>query len=145
MLFKKEIFTAEEKKAIVKAIGEAEAMTSGEIRLHLEAKCSGDPMARAVEVFYKLGMDKTANATGVLIYVAYADKKLAIVGDKGINQVVPGTFWKGIKEAMSGHFQQEQFFQGIAFAIKETGFHLKQYFPIQDNEKNELPNEISEG
>ncbi len=145
MLFQKKIFTAEERKSIVQAIAEAEAMTSGEIRLHLEAKCKGDPVARAVEVFYKLGMDKTVNANGVLIYVAYGDKKLAIVGDKGINQVVPGTFWKGIKEAMSAHFKNEEFFQGIVFAIKETGFHLKQYFPIQNNDKNELPNEISEG
>lgn len=145
MLFQKKIFTAEERKSIVQAIAEAEAMTSGEIRLHLETKCKGDPVARAVEVFYKLGMDKTVNANGVLIYVAYGDKKLAIVGDKGINQVVPGTFWKGIKEAMSAHFKNEEFFQGIVFAIKETGFHLKQYFPIQNNDKNELPNEISEG
>ena len=145
MLFKQELFTEEEKKSIVQAIGEAEAMTSGEIRLHIEAKCSGDPVARAVEMFYKLGMDKTAQQNGVLIYLAHSDHKFAIVGDKGINEVVPSNFWDGIKEAMKEHFKQKEFFQGVVFAVKETGFHLKSYFPLQHNDKNELPNEISEG
>lgn len=119
-------------------------MTSGEIRLHVEARCSGDPVKRAIEVFYQLGMDKTAAANGVLIYVAYADHKLAIIGDRAINEVVPAAFWDGVKEAMRAHFKDGEFFQGVLFAIKETGFHLKQYFPVQYNDKNELPNEISE-
>ncbi|MCW5908777.1 MAG: TPM domain-containing protein [Chitinophagales bacterium] len=145
MLFSKELFTEEEKKAIVQAISEAEAMTSGEIRLHVEARCAGNPVKRAVEVFHQLEMNKTAASNGVLIYIAYADHKLAIIGDKAINEVVPAAFWDGVKEAMRGHFKQGEFFQGVVFAIKETGFHLKQYFPVQYNDINELPNEISEG
>jgi uncharacterized membrane protein len=146
MALKKELFTDEQKKAIVKTIGEAEECTSGEIRLHIEAKCKAhDPLLRAVEVFNKLGMNQTAQANGVLIYLAYADKKFAIIGDKGINDVVPANFWDGTKEVMAGHFKKSEFFEGVAFAIRETGNHLKQYFPLGDNDKNELPNDISEG
>lgn len=144
MLFDKPLFTDEEKKSIVEAIHNAEAMTSGEIRLHTEKNCPGDPVERAVEVFHKLGMDKTTQANGVLIYLAYADHKFAIIGDKGINEVVPATFWDGTKEAMREHFKQGEFFQGIVFAVKETGFHLKQYFPLNTDDKNELSNDISE-
>ena len=46
---------------------------------------------------------------------------------------------------MSVHFKQNEFLEGIVFAIQETGSHLKQYFPLQANDKNELTNEISEG
>lgn len=145
MLFDRPLFTDEEKKTIVQAIHDAEAMTSGEIRLHTEKNCPGNPVERAVEVFYKLEMDKTAQANGVLIYLAYGDQKFAIIGDKGINEVVPANFWDGIKEAMREHFKQGEFFQGIVFAVKEAGFHLKNYFPLEDNDKNELSNEISEG
>jgi uncharacterized membrane protein len=146
MLFDKPLFTNEEKKAIVEAIGSAEAMTSGEIRLHIEAKCKSDnPLDRAAEVFYHLKMNETAQQNGVLIYLAYTDHKFAIIGDKGINAVVPATFWDGVKNVMAGHFKQGEFFQGVVFAIKETGVHLKQYFPLQDSDKNELSNEISEG
>lgn len=82
---------------------------------------------------------------GVLLYIAYDDKLFAIIGDKGINHVVPANFWDGIKEVMTGHFKKNEFFEGVVFAIKESGMHLKQYFPLQDGDKNELSNEISEG
>lgn len=146
MIFQKSLFTDEEKKTIVKTIAEAEAMTSGEIRLHVEARCKTDnPLDRAVEVFYQLKMNETVHKNGVLIYLAYKDHKLAIIGDSGINHVVPANFWEGTKEVMREHFSRKEFFQGVMFAIKETGFHLKHYFPLQANDKNELSNEISEG
>ena len=145
MFFKKHFFTEEEKKAVVQAITEAEAMTSGEIRVHIEPKCKGEVLHRAAHVFYKLGMDKTTHANGVLIYIAHDDRKFAILGDKGINAVVPANFWDSTKEAMRDHFKRGEFFTGTVFAIRETGMHLKQYFPHLGDQKNELPNEISEG
>lgn len=142
----KDLFSDVQKKAIVQAIGEAEYMTSGEIRVHIEPKCKKDNVLDcATDVFYKLGMDKTAAANGVLIYIAYEDRRFAILGDKGINAVVPATFWNGIKEVMAGHFKQGEFYEGVIFAIRETGSHLKQYFPYSANDKNELPDDISEG
>ena len=42
MIFKKHFFNEEERKKIVQAIADAEAMTSGEIRLHIEAKCKNE-------------------------------------------------------------------------------------------------------
>lgn len=146
MFLKKHFFTEEERKKIVQAITDAEAMTSGEIRLHVEAKCKQENvLERATEVFFQLKMNETAQQNGVLIYLAHEDKKFAIIGDKGINEVVPANFWDGTKEVMSGHFKQSDFLQGILFAIEETGSHLKQYFPLQAEDKNELTNEISEG
>lgn len=146
MLFSKDFFSAEQKKTIVRAIAEAEDMTSGEIRVHIEPKCKNeDVLQRATEMFYQLGMDKTAAANGVLIYIAYEDHRFAIIGDKGINSVVPATFWDGTKEVMKGHFERGEFLEGILFAVRESGFHLKQYFPISEHDKNELSDEISEG
>ncbi|HWB65012.1 MAG TPA: TPM domain-containing protein [Chitinophagales bacterium] len=145
MLFNRHIFSEGQKKALVKAITEAEDLTSGEIRVHIESKCPVDPVVRATEVFRKLEMDKTAQANGVLIYIAYKDRKFAIIGDKGINTVVPANFWEGTKEVMREHFKRGEFFEGAVFAIRETGEHLKQYFPHTGNQQNQLPNDISEG
>ena len=145
MIFKKHFFKEDERKKIVQSIAEAEAMTSGEIRLHIEAKCKNEnALDRATEVFFQLKMNETVHKNGVLIYLAYEDKKLAIIGDKGIDEVVPANFWDGIKEVMSGHFKQNEFLEGIIFAIQETGSHLMQYFPVQSDDKNEISNEISE-
>ena len=146
MIFKKHFFSEEKRKAIVQAITNAEAMTSGEIRLHIEANCKKETVLdRAAEVFFQLKMNETKDANGVLIYLAHEDKKFAIIGDKGIDAVVPANFWDGTKEVMSLHFQKGEFFEGIVFAIQETGSHLKQYFPLEKDDKNELSNEISEG
>ncbi len=146
MFFSKSFFTAEQNSALVKAISHAENFTSGEIRVHIEARCKTENVLdRTMEVFYKLKMNETAQQNGVLIYIAYDDHRFAIVGDKGINAVVPANFWDGTKEVMREHFKRSEFFEGIEFAITEVGFHLKQYFPLQAGDKNELTNEISEG
>ena len=146
MFSSKKFFNEEQTHAIVSAIGEAERNTSGEIRLHVEAKCKTENVLdRSVEIFYQLKMNETEAQNGVLIYIAHEDKKFAIIGDKGINAVVPATFWDGTKEVMHLHFQKGEFFEGVLFAIQECGSHLKQYFPFGANDKNELSNEISEG
>jgi len=145
VFFKKQLFNAEQKEQIVAAIRQAENVTSGEIKVHLEARCAKEPMARALEVFHQLGVHKTEQKNGVLIYLAWKDKKFAIVGDSGINKVVPGNFWDGTKEIMKSHFAKGDFLQGIIVAIQETGVHLEKYFPHHDDDKNELSDEISEG
>jgi len=142
---KKQIFTDEQKKQIVSAIQEAEKLTSGQIKLHLEEKCPHEALKRAVEVFHKLEMHKTTHKNAVLIYLAWGDKKFAIAGDAGIHAVVPANFWDGTKEVMKSHFKKGEFLEGVLFAIRETGSHLQQYFPHQDDDKNELSDDISEG
>ena len=62
-------FNKEEQARIVRAIEEAELNTSGEIRVHVESKCKGDAVSRAIYVFNYLKMYKTAQRNGVLVYV----------------------------------------------------------------------------
>jgi uncharacterized membrane protein len=139
------VISKEEEDAIVAAIAGAEMNTSGEIRVHVESVCKKEPFERAVELFHKLEMDKTELRNGVLIYVALDDKKLAIIGDAGINAVVPEYFWDATKERMILHFKEGKFADGIAEAVTAAGFHLKQYFPRESNDTNELSNELSRG
>ena len=145
MFFKKHIFNSSEKKQIVGAIAAAEMKTSGEIRVHVEPQCKGDVLARAAEVFSKLEMHKTDKRNGVLIYLAHEDKRFAIIGDKGINDVVPSDFWDTTKNEMSKYFKQGKFETGVIHGINEAAKHLSMYFPHGSDDKNELSNEISEG
>ncbi len=145
MFFKKHLFSSSERKQLVAAIGKAEMLTSGEIRVHTEPSCAGNPLDRAADVFYRLKMDKTTLRNGVLIYVAYEDKKVAIIGDKGINDVVPVDFWDTTLHMMKGYFKQGHFYKGVIHGIEESGEHLAKYFPHTGDDKNELSNDISEG
>ncbi len=134
-----------EEKAITDAIALAEKETSGEIRVHIESTCKGDAVDRAVEIFYRLKMEQTKEKNGVLLYVAIKDRKLAIIGDSGINAVVPDGFWDKTKDFLVNHFKESKFTEGLVGAIDQAGQQLKQYFPYQSNDSNELSNEISIG
>ena len=141
----KEFLGKENEKLIVEAIERAESNTSGEIRVHIESKCKGEVLDRAAWLFKKLGMQATAARNGVLIYLSVNDRKFAIIGDSGINKVVPAGFWDEIKAMMVSHFKQGDFATGLISGIEMTGQQLKQYFPHQADDVNELPDEISYG
>lgn len=143
MLSSNSMLTAQEREDIQEVIRLAEQKTSGEIRVHVDKKCSDDPLKRAVEVFNKLRMFETKQRNGVLIYLSFSDRKLAIIGDQGINNVVPNDFWESTKNELIFRFKRNEFAQGIMDAVTEAGKQLKQYFPIQSDDKNELSNEIT--
>ncbi len=138
-------FTKEEKDKIKNAIAEAELNTSGEIRVHIESKCKSDILDRAAYIFQKLDMHKTEKRNGVLFYLAVNDRKFAILGDAGINEVVPANFWDTIKEKMRGFFQENKFADGLSEGINMAGNKLKTHFPFQEDDINELSDEISFG
>jgi uncharacterized membrane protein len=128
---------------IQEAIRCAEEQTSGEIRVHIDQKCSGDPIKRAIKVFKKLKMDATEQRNGVLLYLSFSDRKLAIIGDEGINKLVPVDFWDSTKELMILDFRNGEFTQGIVKAIESAGKQLGRYFPLLENDENELSNEVT--
>jgi uncharacterized membrane protein len=136
-------FSEKDQQRIQKAIEEAEKATSGEIRICIEKRTSENVLDRAVKYFHKLGMDQTALRNGVLIYLATEDHKFAIIGDAGINKVVPENFWDSTKEAMRHHFKENNLTGGIVTGITLAGEQLKKYFPFKDGDKNELPNDIA--
>jgi uncharacterized membrane protein len=125
------------------AIAEAERNTSAEIRVHLEDKCTEDPLDRASFIFEKLEMHKTEARNGVLIYVAFKHRKLAIIGDAGIHVHLPPNTWEEVKNKMTAAFAQGNYEQGLCNAVSSVGEHLKHYFPFQHNDANELPNSVS--
>lgn len=136
-------FTQAQKDAMVTAIEEAEKCTSGEIRVHFQNHCQTDPLDNAVEIFEKLKMHETEQRNGVLIFIALQDKKMAILGDAGINAKVSDNFWDNIKNRMVNKFKSGQICEGICEAVKETGIQLKTYFPYQKDDINELSNDLS--
>ena len=141
-----QFFDDTEKARVVQAIKSAEHQTSGEIRVHIEAYCEApNVLDRAVEIFGHLNMHKTDKQNGVLVYVAVTDRKFAIVGDIGIDTVVPTNFWESTKDLMRTYLAQNQVVEGLEKGIEEVGKQLKQYFPYQSDDINELPDEISFG
>ena len=139
----RKFFTTEQQHEIVEAIRQAEANTSGEIRVHIENHCRGDIMDRSAMVFNILKMNETAERNGVLIYLAIKDKKFSIIGDEGINKMVEHYFWNDVKDMMAGHFRSGNFTEGIIQGVLRVGEKLKTFFPHKSDDINELSDDIS--
>lgn len=133
----------EQEQQVVDAICQAELKTSGEIRVHLEKNLKKDPMERAEEVFFLLGMHKTKFKNGVLIYVAVDDHRFAIIGDEGIDKVVPADFWESIKSEVLDEFKKGNHAEGLVKGILHAGEKLKEFFPYDGKDSNELSDQIS--
>jgi len=130
---------------VLAAISDAESLTSGEIRLHMESRCKGDVLDRAAVVFQTLAMHKTALRNGVLFYLATEDRKFAILGDGGINAVVPEGFWDEVKDTVIVGLAAGNPAEGLASGIRLAGQQLSAHFPLEANDINELSNDISFG
>src|ERR1700734_1662230 len=137
------LFTDEEQQKVRTAVAEAERQTSGEIRVCIEKRCSENSLDRAAKYFHKLDMHKTKHRNGVLIYLATVDRKFAIIGDAGINKVVPADFWDSTKEDMLQHFKLGNLVEGIVTGLAIAGEQLQKYFPHNADDSNELPDDIA--
>ncbi len=138
-----QLLNKKQKKQVLLAIQEAELCTSGELRVHIENHCQANAIERAKEVFLSLGMDDTEEKNGVLVYIAIKDRRVAIVGDKGIDQVTAENYWDEEVNTLLGYFKSEDFTLGITQVISNIGQKLKEHFPYQSDDINELSDEIS--
>lgn len=142
--FKKDFFTEEEKLQIIEAVRNAERMTSGEVRVFVENRCSYmDAIDRAKEIFAELKMHETNDRNAVLLYIALKDKQLAIFGDEGIHSKLGTDYWQAEVKKMIDNFNRENYAEGIKEVVSDIGEALTQLFPFNnDTDKNELPDDI---
>ena len=143
----KDFLNEDQEKTIIRAIREAETSSSGEIRVHLEAKCENeDPIERAKEVFTELNMHETELRNGTIIYVATDDHKIAIWGDEGIHSKVGQNFWNDELDLLTRYFMADDYETGLREAVLKIGEKLREFFPYQgEDDINELSDDISYG
>ncbi len=132
-----------EEERVLAAIREFEARTSGEIRVHLAERAGEDILAAAREAFERLGMTATAERNGVLFFVAVAERRFAVLGDRGIDEKVPEGFWDEVVARVRERFAEGRFADGLVEGIAMAGEQLAAFFPHRDDDVNELPDEIS--
>jgi uncharacterized membrane protein len=132
-------------EAVARGVAAAESGTSAEIRVHLDHRCPQDPVARAVAVFERLGMHRTEDRHGVLVYIAVADRKLAVIGDQGIHDRVGEAYWRELVADVTRHFRDERPRDGLLHAVGELGRALSQHFPRRPDDTNELADHVSIG
>lgn len=127
---------------IVSAIGEAEAKTSGEIRVFVSSREVQDPVRAAEEQFLKLGMERTKSRNGVLLFVAPRSQAFAVIGDAGIHDKCGPEFWSQLAAEMTASFRAGEYADGILAGIRRAGELLAKHFPRQSDDRDELSNAV---
>lgn len=143
MFYPEKFIEPEDERRLIQSIRSAEKNTSGEICVHFQKKIKVPVMDAALKAFKTLKMDQTAMKNGVLIFIVPSIKQFAILGDQGINDVVPENFWDDIVEDLKGYFRSGNMVEGLCNNIEKIGIKLREHFPYQKDDVNELPDEIS--
>lgn len=139
----RDFFSREDAQEVLSAIAAAEARTSGEIRVRVEKKAGKNALAKARAAFAASGMREAPEKNGVMFYIAVEDRKLAVLGDDGINEKVPAGFWDNIRDAVLAKFRQKQFAIGLVGGISLAGEKLAEHFPQEKEAGKVFPEGIS--
>lgn len=145
----RKLFTDDDFDAIARAISDAESRTSAEIRVHLDRRVphgrfwtKGHPLKRAQAVFTRMGMHRTRERNGVLIYLSVEDRKLAVIGDEAIHARVGDAYWERVRDLMVEDLRGRSPRDGVIKAVQDLGNVLQEHFPRRGDKPNELSNEV---
>lgn len=139
--------TDDELLRISNKIKDAEKATAGEIAVSIreyktffEVRKSLRKLAE--KEYIRLGINKTKEGTGVLIFLLLSDRQFYILADDKINKLTGEKVWAEIRNIMQEKFVRGEFCKGILFGINEIGKILAQHFPISPDDKNEISNRV---
>jgi putative membrane protein len=98
----------------------------------------------AQALFMTHGLHLTEQRTGVLIYVALADRRVEIVADAGINRKVAQTDWDDVARDVVEAADKGALSDGLVAAVQRAGALLARHFPPAPQDRNELPDRVVE-
>jgi uncharacterized membrane protein len=138
--------TLAERRSLRRAIEAAELGHRGEIRVHLERRYPGDgPTGRAAALFAELGMNRTRDGTGVLLYVAEGDRKVAVFAGPGVYETREPAHWAAVCDAVAAGYRDGDRVGGLTRGLAMIGDVLRKVVPGEDDAGDELPNEVNLG
>ncbi len=132
---------------IASAIAAAERETSGELRVHVVPRLLPleNARRRAIREFFRLGVDRTKDGSGVLLFLAVRSGRFEIVADQAINERVGDEAWNEIAVEITSHIRENGVGDGLEHGVRRIGGFLAHHFPIQPDDVNELPDEVTFG
>ncbi len=139
-------------KRLKETVARSERRHCGEIRIFVESalpladlmRRDSTPMLarnRALSMFGELRIWDTAGNNGVLIYVLLIERRIEIVADRGVNDLVDNRVWQAMVTQMGGAFAAGRFEEGLQEAVSGVTALLEQHFPLTSGQRkrNELP------
>jgi putative membrane protein len=92
--------------------------------------------------FYSSGLYKTRESNGVEIYLSLFERKVVVIGDRGINDKMGSEHWDRVRDLIIQGIKMEDACSGICAAIESCGKALAEHFPPRSDDINELPDQV---
>ncbi len=97
---------------------------------------------QAFQEFYRYGLYRTAERTGVLLFVSLFERRVVLMADEGIDSKVPSGTWRDIHHLVLDSARSGDLATGLTKAIERIGELLAGPFPWREGDRNELPDRV---
>ena len=92
----------------------------------------------AAAMFYEAGIANTKSELGVLVYLSLLERRLELIADRGVLQVVPSLEWNESLFELHEAGKEDDL-QSLMKALRLLGALLAAYLPATGENPNELP------
>jgi putative membrane protein len=99
---------------------------------------------RAHEEFFGRGLHRTAERTGVLIFLSELERQVVILGDEGIHARVQTDGWERHVASIVKQIRAGRAAEGVCEVIAALADVLERAVPARPDDVNELPNAVRE-
>jgi putative membrane protein len=97
---------------------------------------------RGVRAFYEKGLYRTRDENGVLIFISLLERKVWILGDRGVNLKIPQESWQAHANEISEGIRNGRPCDALCAVIEKCGRVLTEHFPRKEDDTNELPDDL---
>lgn len=98
----------------------------------------------ALTAFFRHGLFGTRDRTGILIYISVFERKVWILADSGITEVVPQSTLNGITAELTAGIKAGRQAEAITAAVRKCASIVAPHFPREADDADELANLIIE-
>lgn len=128
-------------------IREMEKKTSGEIAISIKEQRSffkrNTPLPKLAHAeFLRLGMQRTAAKTGILIYIILKSRELYILADEAIHSKAEEGIWEEFKNNLLLQIKNGNACGGIIEAVHGIGALYEKHLPPPEKNINEVSNRV---
>ena len=97
---------------------------------------------RAMRHFIESGTCYTKDRTGILIFISEMERRVILIADKGISDIISQDRWNNIVSTVTSGIKSGNISTSIIAAVTECGQILSKEFPIAADDTDELSNDI---
>jgi putative membrane protein len=97
---------------------------------------------RAVRAFYEKQLYKTRDENGVLIFISLLERKVWILGDRGVDRKIHHAAWQSHANEISVGIKEGRACAALCTVIDKCGQVLAEHFPRKEDDTNELPDDL---